>query len=82
MFFGSREGSFKPTSYFTEIGGWSGGWVVWFDPEEIETILFFKQEGSEIDVMVYDFEGTVSEDGRTLTGEFNELSGESGSENY
>jgi len=73
MFCGSREGSFKPTPCFAKIGGWSGEWVVWFGPEEIEAILFFKQEGSEIDVMVYDFEGTVSEDGRTLTGEFNEL---------
>ena len=73
MLCGSREGSFKPTPCFTEIGGWGGEWVVWFGPEEIEAILFFKQEGSEIDVMVYDFEGTVSGDGRTLTGEFNEL---------
>ena len=73
MFCGSREGSFKPTPCFSEIGGWNGEWVVWFGPDEFEAILFFKQKGSEIVVMVYDFEGTVSDDGRTLTGEFNEF---------
>jgi len=73
MLCGSRKGSFKPTPCFTEIGGWRGEWIVWFGPEEIEAILFFKQEGRKINVMVYDFERTVSEDGRTLTGEFNEL---------
>ncbi|MCD6475625.1 MAG: hypothetical protein J7K85_05085 [Anaerolineaceae bacterium] len=72
-FCGSREGTFKPTPCFAEIGGWGGEWVVWFGPEETEAILFFKQKGSDIDVMVYDFDGTVSEDGSTLTGEFNEL---------
>lgn len=74
MFCGSREGSKKPKSCFTEFGGyWSGEWIVWLGPEETETILFFNQEGSEVGVMVYDFKGTVSEDGYTLTGEFNEF---------
>jgi len=73
-FCGSRAGHRKPSYCLTTIdGGWSGEWVVWFGPEEVEAILFFKQEGSEINVMVYDFEGTVSEDRRTLIGEFNEL---------
>lgn len=73
MFCGSREGTFKPNPCFTEIGGWSGEWVAWLGPDETEVILFFNQEGSEVGVMVYDFEGTVSDDGRTLTGEFNEF---------
>lgn len=73
-FCGSRAGHSKPSYCPTKIdGNWSGEWVVWFGPDEFEVILFFKQEGSEIEVMVYDFEGTVSEDGRTLNGEFNEL---------
>ena len=74
MFCGSREGSQKPNPCLTKItGDWSGEWVVWLGPDETEVILFFKQEGSEVDVMIYDFEGKVSEDGRTLTGEFNEF---------
>jgi hypothetical protein len=73
MLCGSREGTFKPTPCYTEIGGWSGEWVVWLGPDETEIILFFNQEGSEVGVMVYDFDGTVSEDGRTLAGEFNEF---------
>ena len=36
MVCGSREGTFKPTPCFTEIGGWSGEWVVWLGPDETE----------------------------------------------
>ena len=73
MFCGSREGAFKPKPCYTEIGGWKGEWVVWVGPDETEVVLFFNQEGNDLDVMVYDFKGSVSEDGRTLTGEFNEF---------
>ena len=74
LFCGSREENKKPKQCLTKItGDWSGEWIVWIGPDETEVILFFKQEGSEVGVMVYDFEGTVSEDGRTLTGEFNEF---------
>ena len=73
MFCGSREGTFKPTPCFTEIGSWRGEWVVWVGPDQTEVVLFFNQEDSAVDVMVYDFSGAVSEDGRTLTGEFNEF---------
>jgi len=73
-FCGSREVKAKLNPCHAEItGNWNGEWVVWLGPEGTEVILFFKQEGSKIDVMVYDFEGTTSEDGRTLTGKFNEF---------
>ena len=52
---------------------WSGEWITWFGPDETEAVLFFQQDGSDIGAMIYDFAGKVSDDKRTLTGEFNEF---------
>lgn len=74
IFCGSRGGNKRPSPCFTEISGdWNGEWIVWFGPDDTEMLMVMQQDGNQVGVMLYDFSGTVSEDGRTLTGEMNEM---------
>jgi len=73
-FCGSRSQTERPSPCFTEItGNWDGKWTVWSGAEDVEIVMVLQQEGNEVDVMIYDISGTVSEDGRTLTGEISEM---------
>jgi hypothetical protein len=64
----------KPEPCYLDIRGeWSGEWVIWFGPEETEALIVLKVEGDQISTLIYDFTGTISADGRTITGEISEM---------
>lgn len=74
LFCGSRAKLKKPNPCHTQIGfDWGGEWIAWLGPEQTEVVLFFEQEAGEVNTLIYDFKGTIDEDGRTLTGTFNEF---------
>ena len=64
----------KPKACWANIGpDWSGEWIAWLGPEEVELVLFIKVDGDSLEAMAYDVAGTLSADGRTFTGTFNEF---------
>ena len=73
FFCGSRDANKKPKDCITDISAdWDGAWVVWIGPDEIESLVFLEQDGQKVGIMLYDFTGTVSSDGLSMTGEINE----------
>ena len=73
FFCGSRHMNRKPIDCMTEIAdGWDGTWVVWIGPDELESLVFLEQIDQKVEIMLYDFTGTVSSDGLSMTGEINE----------
>lgn len=74
VFCGSRTMDEKPEPCYLDIRGeWGGEWVIWFGPEETEALIVLKVEGDQISTLIYDFTGTISADGRTITGEISEM---------
>jgi hypothetical protein len=74
LFCGSRIGKMKPKACWAGIApDWSGEWIAWLGPDEVELVLFFKVDGNAVEAVAYDVAGTLSEDGRTFTGTFNEF---------
>jgi len=71
---GARDGYEQPSPCKCEFGfDWSGEWLVWLGTEQIETILLFTQDGNDVGILIYEFEGITSEDGFTLTGPWKAL---------
>ena len=73
---GARDGYEQPHPCKCKFGfDWSGEWLVWLGTEQIETILLFTQDGNDVGIRIYEFEGITSEDGFKLTGPWKALGG-------
>ena len=68
-FCAKRSGIDAPKPCFSEIPpDWDGEWWVWAGPDETSSVLVFYQNGNNVEVLFYEFEGITSENGMGLTG--------------
>lgn len=68
-FCGSRESISRPNPCESVFGsGWGGEWTMWIGPDEAETLMVLEQTGNTVRTLLYDIEGTLSDDGTAISG--------------